>query len=200
MAGNDDLQFKEDGSRKVVAISTGHEMPPRLEAVQAYINGNKYKRARDWYSYDFSEFEPHVVQHDKHPKFLFCTLTGSVLPKDPSKVRIHVESRRFKETMLAKEWKSAEWGASAEADGYAEAATEANCGVSSGGDWSGSWWSSPAWISEEMSLSRRGKRRPARSLHGLRKKQFEEIQTRSSEEKHKQDSAFEAPVKKPRLS
>lgn len=101
VSSNDDLGFKEDGSGKVVAKSTGHEMPPRLSEVKGYLEGKKYKKMREMYAHDYTKYEPFIVKHTKNEKFLFCQLTQTTLPMDPEKVRKHTESKRYKE--LAKE-------------------------------------------------------------------------------------------------
>ena len=58
-------------------------MPPNAAIVQQYLDSKKFIKARDWYSQDFSKYEPYIIQHDKQPKFLFCKLTRQMIPKIP---------------------------------------------------------------------------------------------------------------------
>jgi len=62
-------------TNRVVCLITGHEMPPKLDCVLQYLASSKFKKAKDWYSYDFSKYEPHIVKNSKNPKQLYCKLT-----------------------------------------------------------------------------------------------------------------------------
>ena len=82
-------------SNRVVCNVTKHEMSARADIVQAHINGNKFKKAREWYNFDFSIFLPHVVLHKHDIKLMFCNLTGQKLNKIPKQIQDHMKGKRF---------------------------------------------------------------------------------------------------------
>lgn len=72
-----------------------HEMPPDAKCIVTHINGKKFKKALEWYSYDYSQFEPHIIGHKRDEKKLFCVLTKQTLNKIPEEVQKHVSGKRF---------------------------------------------------------------------------------------------------------
>merc|ERR1719356_90831 len=79
-------------------------MPTRLHLVNEYLNSKGYKK-KDWYTVDFSKFEPYLIPHRTLKKHLFCTLTSTTVPMNPAKVEVHMGSNRFKEAKAAREEK-----------------------------------------------------------------------------------------------
>jgi len=98
VAEDDDLELVEESGRtKVHFKCTNHDEPARWKLVQEYMKGGKYRKAREWYSADFTKFEPDIVSHEQSPKFLMCKITGTTLPKTLAKVEAHMKSKRFQE-------------------------------------------------------------------------------------------------------
>lgn len=87
---------------KIHCDVTGHDMPAKVEAIQAHLASPKFKKAKEWYKADFSKYEPHITAHKKDPKLLFCHRTQRSLNRIPSEVEAHVNGRRFK--FHVKEW------------------------------------------------------------------------------------------------
>ncbi|OQS01165.1 hypothetical protein ACHHYP_01712 [Achlya hypogyna] len=90
VAGANDAQVV-----RVKCSATGHEMPPRVDVITAHINSKRFKKATEWYSYDFSQYEPYIVSHRRKPKCLYCNVTGIVLNKIPAEVEKHMAGKKF---------------------------------------------------------------------------------------------------------
>ena len=71
-------------------------MPARADVVFAYIRGNKYKKSLEWYTHDYSQYLPYIVESKKNPKQLYCTITQTTLNKIPTEVNKHVSGKKFK--------------------------------------------------------------------------------------------------------
>ncbi|KAF0689791.1 Aste57867_18779 [Aphanomyces stellatus] len=80
---------------RVKCTATEHEMPPRVDVITSHINSKRFKKATEWYSYDFAQYEPYLVSHRRKPKCLFCNVTGLVLNKIPAEVEKHMQGRKF---------------------------------------------------------------------------------------------------------
>ena len=80
---------------RIICKLSGHEMAPRAEVVSAYLNGKKFRKLREWYSFDFTCFQPWIVDHKQSNKKLFCKLTKQTLNKIPDKIQQHMNGKKF---------------------------------------------------------------------------------------------------------
>ncbi|XP_043914634.1 surfeit locus protein 2 [Protopterus annectens] len=85
---------------KVKCKLTGHELPLRLPELQQYTSGKKYMRITNIESsFNYSQFEPHIVPSTKNAHQLFCKLTLRHLNKIPQHVLRHVSGKRYKRAL-----------------------------------------------------------------------------------------------------
>lgn len=70
-------------------------MPARADIVFGHVQGNKYKKALDWYSHDFSQYKPYIIENERNNKQLFCQVTKTVLNKIPAEVLKHMNGKKF---------------------------------------------------------------------------------------------------------
>lgn len=85
---------------KVRCRLTGHELPCRLPDLQIYTSGKKYLRLiKTTKTFDYCEFEPHIVPSTKNPHQLFCKLTLRHINKVPEHVLRHVHGRRYQRAL-----------------------------------------------------------------------------------------------------
>ena len=89
------LALTETGTR-IKCLLTTHEMPARVDAVLSYLNGSKFKKAKEWYTQDYSKYLPFIIPDKKDDHRLFCKLTRLKLNKIPKEVEKHVNGQRFK--------------------------------------------------------------------------------------------------------
>ncbi|XP_012637463.1 surfeit locus protein 2 [Microcebus murinus] len=90
----------QPGARKVKCALTGHELPCRLPELQVYTRGKKYQRlVRATVTFDYTEFEPHIVPSTKNPHQLFCKLTLRHINKSPEDVLRHTQGQRYQRAL-----------------------------------------------------------------------------------------------------
>ena len=94
IAKNPNLSLTENN--RIKCSITNHELAPQAVTVLAYLNGPKFKKAKEWYTFDYSEFLPHIVEDKKNPRKLFCKLSRQPLNKIPHEVTKHVNGKKFK--------------------------------------------------------------------------------------------------------
>jgi len=101
LKSHSDFVYNPETNRVSCKI-TGHDMLPSIEHLEKHLRGNKYKLTLA-YNADFTKYEQYfIIPHTKHPKKLYCTLTGMALNKIPEELDKHVEGRRFKKAFEEK--------------------------------------------------------------------------------------------------
>ena len=82
-------------SNRIKCSVTGHEMPPNVESVTSHLNGKKFKKAQEWYTHDYTQYLPLIIEHRTDKTKLFCTLTRLQLNKIPAEIQKHVNGKKF---------------------------------------------------------------------------------------------------------
>ncbi len=70
-------------------------MSARADVVYHYVNGKKFKKDTQWYSYDFTQFLPYIVPDKGSEKHFRCLLTQQKLNKIPEEIKKHMNGKKF---------------------------------------------------------------------------------------------------------
>jgi hypothetical protein len=82
-------------TNKIKCSVSGHEMPPRSDVVNSYINSSKFQKLIKWYSFNFDIFLPYIVQDKKANQKMHCKLTNQSLNKIPDEIKKHMNGKKF---------------------------------------------------------------------------------------------------------
>ncbi len=82
-------------NNRIKCIPSGHEMPLNIVAIEEYLNSNKLRKILEWYSYDYSRFEPLIIPHKSSNKHLYCVLTKMKLNKVPEELENHIKGKKY---------------------------------------------------------------------------------------------------------
>eukprot|EP00033_Pygsuia_biforma_P004650 GCRY01005097.1.p1 GENE.GCRY01005097.1~~GCRY01005097.1.p1 ORF type:complete len:295 (-),score=75.32 GCRY01005097.1:7-852(-) len=93
--GYDHLFTFDQERGKLHCSATDHDVKNDLKEVEKYLQGKKFLYQVNFYSHDFSKYEPYIVQSKKHEKQLFCHLTKKSLNKIPEQVEAHVSGKHY---------------------------------------------------------------------------------------------------------
>ncbi|CAD5119261.1 DgyrCDS7890 [Dimorphilus gyrociliatus] len=95
-----------EGGRRIKCNLSGHEMPPNIAAVEAYMKGKKYKKLIAAAQMQIpKEFEDHLEPSTKAQSKgkLFCKLTWRHINNVPGDILRHVQGKRFQRQLTR--WK-----------------------------------------------------------------------------------------------
>jgi len=87
---------------RVVCSLTNHCMVPTIPIITQYVNGNRYKKAKESECYDFEKHQPYIISSNRHPKRLYCTITQMEINKIPKEVEAHVNGKYYKHKLSLK--------------------------------------------------------------------------------------------------
>ncbi|XP_066518257.1 surfeit locus protein 2 isoform X2 [Hoplias malabaricus] len=91
--------FQVTDNKKIKCTLNGHEFPCNLSELQKFTSGNKFKKLSASASFNYSQYEPHLVPSTKEPNHLFCKLTLRHLNRSPEHVLRHINGKRFKKAL-----------------------------------------------------------------------------------------------------
>ncbi|XP_073697021.1 surfeit locus protein 2 [Garra rufa] len=91
--------FQLTDAKKIRCTLNGHEFPCSLEELQHFTEGKKYKKLSSQAEFDYSQYEPHIVNSTKQPNHLFCKLTLRHINRVPQHVLRHVNGKRYKKAL-----------------------------------------------------------------------------------------------------
>ncbi|CAL8277026.1 unnamed protein product [Merluccius merluccius] len=86
-------------NKRIKCTLNDHEFPCDLAELQRFTAGKKYQKLSSAAEFNYSQYEPHVVQSSKQPMQLFCKLTLRHLNRQPHHVLKHVNGKRFKKAL-----------------------------------------------------------------------------------------------------
>nr|KAG5700477.1 hypothetical protein BaRGS_013964 [Batillaria attramentaria] len=91
----------DKNKQRVCCCLTGHEMPPREEAILSYVQGKKFLRAQKNREFDYDAYKPHLIPSNKkgHENKLFCMLTYRHITRQPADVEKHVKGKRYQRAL-----------------------------------------------------------------------------------------------------
>lgn len=93
-------------TKKVVCSLSGHEMPPKVDAVQSYLTGKRYAKLKKQKEFDddFAKYKEHIIpsEHKRCKHQFFCKLTLRHMNPDPDHIKKHIHGKRFQKAL--KRW------------------------------------------------------------------------------------------------
>ncbi len=98
------IKEHEGGHKRIHCRYTGHEIVPRKSDVERHLQSAKLRKAKEWYSHDYSQYcSEHIVKHKDNPKLLYCHLTRTALAMQPNVVKAHISGKKFNACLKAHE-------------------------------------------------------------------------------------------------
>ncbi|KAJ3605532.1 hypothetical protein NHX12_027577 [Muraenolepis orangiensis] len=85
--------------KRIKCTLNDHEIPCDLAELQKFTSGKKFQKLCSVSEFDYSQYEPHIVQSSKQPMQLFCKLSLRHLNRQPHHVLKHVNGKRFKKAL-----------------------------------------------------------------------------------------------------
>lgn len=80
---------------KVQCRLSGHEMPPKAEAIRAYIDGSAYRRAESRSRVDLESLLPYIIPSRTSSHKLYCKLTQREINFLADEVTAHMTGAKF---------------------------------------------------------------------------------------------------------